>query len=155
MPRNFTSGSSSFYKWGERMLSRNKIAIIHVAKLEIGLSDGEYRDILNNNFKVESSTKLSNFQFEKLMIIFKKLGFRQIDKITIKQRYRIEEYTKKLKWDEARLKGFIKRQIGIEKNVEKLRKEEASKLITGLKKLERRLSENEKKQKESDMPEMS
>lgn len=134
------------------MLTRNKIAIIHVAKVEIGLSDEEYRSILNSNFKVKSSKELTNFQFEKLMIIFKKLGFRQIDKITIKQKYRIEEYIKKLKWDEARLKGFIKRQIGIEKNVENLRKEEASKVITGLKKLERRLSENEKKQKESGMP---
>jgi len=128
-----------FIKWGDEMLTRNKIALIHVAKTELGLSDQAYRAILESNFKIRSSKDLSNFQFEKLMKIFKKLGFRQQEKITAKQVFKIEEYVKKLDWNEKRLHGFIKRQIGVGKNVDKLKKQEASKLITGLKNMERRV----------------
>ena len=49
---------------------------IHLAKNQLGLSDDIYRDILWANFKVASSTKLSPFQADKLLDIFKAKGWK-------------------------------------------------------------------------------
>ena len=49
---------------------------IHLAKNQLGLSDEIYRDILQANFKVASSTKLSPFQADKLLDIFKAKGWK-------------------------------------------------------------------------------
>ncbi len=49
---------------------------IHIAKKELGLTDEIYRDILNFNFKVKSSSNLSPFQADKLLEIFKAKGWK-------------------------------------------------------------------------------
>lgn len=51
-------------------------AKIHIAKNQLGLTDEVYRDILRLNFKAESSSKLSPFQADKLLEIFKAKGWK-------------------------------------------------------------------------------
>lgn len=122
----------------------NMLAVIHIAKQEMGLADEDYREILRNNFKRDSSKDLNAFQQNELLRIFKKLGWKpKKDKTraSVPQVRNIKGLEKKLGWDDnsERLQGFIKRQIGHEKKVEWLTPPEASKVIEGLKKMERRM----------------
>ncbi len=55
---------------------RALIAKVHIATKQIGLSDDEYRDILEGMFKVRSSTKLSDARLVELIEHLKTLGFR-------------------------------------------------------------------------------
>lgn len=56
-------------------LAAKKIALVHVAKSRLGLSEDVYRDTLRNVAGVESSTKLNDLGFELLMDYFAGLGF--------------------------------------------------------------------------------
>lgn len=57
------------------MLSPKKLALIHVAKKQTGLTEAEYRDLLAG-FGAQSSKQLDGRQFDALLNHFKKLGFR-------------------------------------------------------------------------------
>lgn len=61
------------------MIAKSKIALIHVAKSKLGLSDEDYRSILNS-IDVSSSKELDNKGFVKIIDVFKKLGFQSINK---------------------------------------------------------------------------
>lgn len=50
-----------------RPIARNKVALVHVAKARLALSDDEYRDILRHVAGVESSKELDEFGFELLI----------------------------------------------------------------------------------------
>ncbi|WP_159585850.1 regulatory protein GemA [Chelativorans xinjiangense] len=52
-----------------------KIALLHVAKRQLGLDDDAYRDILKRWGGVETSRELEPLGFEKVMICLKELGF--------------------------------------------------------------------------------
>lgn len=57
-------------------ISRNKIAVIQVARQQLGLTDEDYRSILNNCGGVGSSKDLCDDGFEAVMFRFSQLGFR-------------------------------------------------------------------------------
>lgn len=57
-------------------LSRNKIAVIQVARQQLGLTEEDYRGILRNCGGVASSKDLSDDGFEAVMFRFSQLGFR-------------------------------------------------------------------------------
>jgi phage gp16-like protein len=57
------------------MIAKNKLAVIHIAKAQTGMTDEEYRDLLAG-FGVASSKDLKAGQFDKLMAQFEALGFR-------------------------------------------------------------------------------
>jgi phage gp16-like protein len=57
------------------MLSRNKIALIHIAKNKLKLADENYRLMLKS-FGVTTSKDLNDNQFKKLMDAFASLGFK-------------------------------------------------------------------------------
>ena len=57
------------------MPSRNLLAQIHIAKKDLGLTDTEYRDILYNNTKKESSKDISDPEALKVIGHFKSLGW--------------------------------------------------------------------------------
>lgn len=59
-------------------LEANQIALIHVAKKQLGLDDDAYRDVLRRWGGVESSADLDAIGFHKVMIRFEQLGFRSI-----------------------------------------------------------------------------
>lgn len=56
-------------------LNRKQIAILHVAKSKLGISEAEYRAALVQIAGVESSTELDRGGFEALMGFFEYLGF--------------------------------------------------------------------------------
>ena len=56
-------------------LSNKKIALIHVAKTKTGMTEDEYRDMLQS-FGADSSKKLAPALFVDVMKHFEKLGFK-------------------------------------------------------------------------------
>jgi len=73
-------------------LDGNQIAIIHIAKTQLKLTDEHYRYILSS-FGVSSSKDLSFSQFLSIMDIFKKLGFKNNGKKK-KEKSGMTEYEK-------------------------------------------------------------
>lgn len=58
------------------MLTHKQLALIHIAKNKLGIDDDLYRDILKAYFKVDTSKKLNQRQFDELLNIFNKSGFK-------------------------------------------------------------------------------
>ncbi len=58
------------------MIAKSKIAVIQVARQQLGLSDDDYRNILRNCAGVASSKDLGDDGFEAVMFRFSQLGFR-------------------------------------------------------------------------------
>ena len=56
-------------------ISKKKISLIHVAKARLGLTDEQYRKLLEASGGVQSAKELSDAGFEELMHCFKRLGF--------------------------------------------------------------------------------
>lgn len=59
------------------MPTSSQLALIHVAKKQLGLDEGEYRAILDRVAGVASSRELSRQSFDSLLVEFKRLGFHQ------------------------------------------------------------------------------
>lgn len=57
------------------MISREKIALVHVGKKELGLSEEEYREILRHHGGVGSARDLDEEGFKKVIDHMKALGF--------------------------------------------------------------------------------
>lgn len=57
-------------------LARKQLSLIHVAKAQLGLEDEDYRAILKRFGGVESSAKLEQPGFLRVMDAFTRLGFR-------------------------------------------------------------------------------
>jgi phage gp16-like protein len=56
-------------------LNKKQLAILHIAKKDVGLSEREYRELLLK-FGVVTSRNLNYLQFETIMNYLKSLGFR-------------------------------------------------------------------------------
>ena len=56
-------------------INKNQIKLIHVAKREVGMSDGEYRALLGS-VGATSSKQLTQSTFDAVMRHFERLGFR-------------------------------------------------------------------------------
>lgn len=142
------------------MINNKQKALIHIAKARLGLSDEEYRDILRTHGGAESSKYLDGLGFERVMAFFIKLGFkydrrrrtarpgspqaaefpRKVDFTILAsegQKKVIYHLMEDLGWWPARLYGFIVKMIGKERP-EELTKDEASKVIEGLKSMRNR-----------------
>ena len=134
------------------MINNKQKALLHVAKAELGLSEEEYRDILRVQGGVDSSVHLNDFGFEKVLAVFRKLGFRKTaarrkrnDKGPVRQgghslyllaseaqRKILYHLMEDLGWWPARLFGFLRKVTGKEKP-EQLSSKEAQKAIEALK----------------------
>lgn len=58
------------------MPSKQQLAMIHVAKKDLNLSDDHYRTMLFVNFRVESSKDLNDSEVNRLMTMFRDLGWK-------------------------------------------------------------------------------
>lgn len=117
-------------------VDRNRIGLIHVAKETLGIKEEDYRAMLKSNFNVTSSKDLTIPQFEKLMEIYKKLGFKS-KYITLNQKKNIQKKSKIL-WKEQtdiKLKNFIMQQVGYDIPLARLTVKEAQVVINGLDKV--------------------
>lgn len=116
-----------------KKIDKNRIGLIHVAKEALGIKDTNYKAMLKSNFNVMSSKDLTVPQFERLMDIYKKLGFKS-KYITLNQKKNIQKKSKML-WREqvdTRLKNFIMQQVGYDVPLVRLTVKEAQAVINGL-----------------------
>lgn len=133
------------------MINNKKKALLHVAKAQLGLDDDIYRDILEQETGVRSSTKLNNKTFSKVMLRFETLGFKSRrykppsrksrenkpdEIVTPGMQKFIEDLYNKLGWQDSKRRiGFNRRQI---KKPWPQSRAEANKVIEGLKAMIRR-----------------
>jgi hypothetical protein len=114
-----TEDEPATYKAGKYQERRHKLlALVHIAKKEIPLSDDEYRDVIAY-WGVKSSADMSIPELEELVAYFESLGFKKkvmdprdpgagIGQIKALQE-RIKTEAGKLNNGEVRLKGLVKK----------------------------------------------
>lgn len=113
------------------MLSKGKIAIIHIYKNILGLSDVEYRNNYLGLFGVETSKHLSPSQFKKLKDIFE-TNIRYQNLMSVNQYFAIMRLKKKVKDFDTFCSKNHKKDVT---NINSITREEASKLIYILQKI--------------------
>jgi hypothetical protein len=68
-------------------ITKKQIALLHVARQELGLDDDIYHDMLESVLGVSSSTEITKGQFEKILDHLKSHGFSIKRKITKNKKY--------------------------------------------------------------------
>jgi hypothetical protein len=115
-------------------LDRKKLALIHIVKKELALSDADYRCILERIAGVSSARDLDEAGFRKLMRFFVRSDYFRANAfgMTLKQKLFIKALVRQLSWDPAHLRNFIRKYYRRE-GLEAMNRKEASKLIESLK----------------------
>lgn len=65
---------------GQTEMKRNWLAIIHVGKTQLNLTDGEYRELLKTRYGVTSARDLAPAEGKDLIEYFRSIGFQPHDK---------------------------------------------------------------------------
>ncbi len=114
-------------------MNNKKLAVIHIVKRELSLSDEEYRNILERVVGVRSSKDLTDSQFHKLMRYFvRTLHYRVTSKgITLRQKHYIKQLEKDLGWDDSHFQNYINKYFH-NRDLETYSKHDASNLIVAL-----------------------
>ncbi len=117
-------------------LDRKKLAVIHIVKKELGLTDDEYRDLLERETGVRSARDLDEEGFRRLMRFFtRSRHYRDSpDAITLRQKLYIRHLVDELGWDHRHFSNFLNKYFH-KRRPEQLSKKEASKVIIALKKI--------------------
>lgn len=115
-------------------MDRKKLAVIHIVKKELNLSDAKYRSILHQVAGVKSAKELDEQNFRKLMNYFVRSKYYQVNPfgLTIKQKLYIKYLSQELNWEEEHLNNFIHKYYH-KANLDKLNRREAIRLIESLK----------------------
>ncbi len=116
------------------MIDHKKLAVIHIVKKELGLSDEEYRDSLEKITGVRSAKDLNDRLFHKLMRYFAKSKHYRAnrDGITFRQKLYIKHLLEDLNWDNTHFENFLHKYYKKDR-LSHLNKREASKVIESLK----------------------
>lgn len=116
------------------MLDQKKLAVIHIVKKELGISDEEYRNTLEKVAGVRSARDLDEAGFQRLMRYFARSGHYRASRegITFRQRMYLKHLVEDLGWEATHYANFLKKYY---KTAEPgtLSKQEASKVIESLK----------------------
>ncbi len=115
-------------------MDKKKLALIHIIKKELNLSDAEYRNILREACAVESAKDLDEYKFRKLMNFFVRSRHWYVNKfgLTIKQKLYIQDLSRRINWTNGHLDNFIHKYYR-RANIDELNKKEAAKVIAALK----------------------
>ena len=115
-------------------LDRKKLALVHIVKKELELSDADYRCILERIAGVASAKDLDEAGFRRLMRFFVRSDYFRANSfgLTLKQKLFVKALARQLGWDPAHLRNFIRKYYQKE-GLEVLDRKEASKLIESLK----------------------
>lgn len=118
----------------ETGLDKKKLALIHIVKRELNLSDQEYRDILYQVTGVRSAKDLNEITFKRLFRYFTRSKHYQINQygLTFRQKYFIKHLVEDLRWDEDHFHNFLKKYYH-KTAIDELTKADASKVIESLK----------------------
>ena len=120
-------------------LDRKKLALIHIIKKNLKLSDQLYRDILFHSAGVRSAKDLDEQSFYKLMKYFVQSDYYQKKQngITLKQKMYIEYLTARINWTREHLTNFIRKYYH-QPDLEYFTKKDAAKIIEALKNISNR-----------------
>jgi len=115
-------------------MDQKKLAVIHIVKKELGLSDEEYRQILQKAAGVSSAKDLDEGKFRKVMNYFVRSHYYQLNPsgLTIRQKLYIKYLAQELGWEEGHLRNFLHKYYH-KFDIEELTKEEAIRAIESLK----------------------
>jgi len=115
-------------------MDKKKLAVIHIVKRELSLSDDDYRDILERVASVRSAKDLTDDQFHKLMRYFVRTRhYRVTGKgITLRQKYYIRQLKERLQWDDSHFQNYIHKYFH-SRDLNSYTKHDASNLIVALK----------------------
>ena len=116
------------------MLDRNKLAVIHIVKNEIGLADDAYRKILHDVCGVTTSKDLDETGFRKLMRHFARSKYYRDHAagITFRQKMYIKHLKEQTGWNDSHFQNFVHKYYNTNK-IDTLNRKDASKLIESLK----------------------
>lgn len=116
------------------MLDHKKLAVIHIVKKELNLSEQQYRDTLEKITGLRTARDLDDTGFHKLMKYFAKSKFYRLnqDGLTFRQKMYIKHLKDQLGWDEPHFINFLKKYYK-KMALETLTRKEASKVIESLK----------------------
>jgi hypothetical protein len=117
-------------------MDKKKLAVIHIVKRELGLSDQEYRDILEKTAGVRSALEMDDRGFQRLMHYFVRTRHYRSnrDAITLRQKLFINHLREEIGWSPEHLRNFLKKYYK-KAAVDSFSKREASKVIESLKKV--------------------
>lgn len=120
-------------------MDKKKLALIHIIKKELNLSEPEYRSILQQAAGVNSAKDLDEEKFRELMNYFVRSKYYRVNPfgLTIKQKLYIKYLREELNWGEGHLNNFIHKYYH-KPNIDSLRRDEAIKLIESLKNISQR-----------------
>jgi len=115
-------------------MDRKKLALIHIIKKDLKLSDDEYRKILLETAGVESARDLTAEGFRALMNYFVRSKHYKVNKndLTIKQKMYVKYLLFDLGWDFDHFTNFLIKYYH-KSRIDWLTKKEASHLIESLK----------------------
>jgi len=115
-------------------LARKKLALIHIVKKELELSDRDYRCLLRRVAGVESSRDLDEAGFRTLMRFLVRSDYYRANSfgMTLKQKMFIKSLASQLGWDPQHLTNFIRKYYQ-RPDLDHLDRKDASKLIESLK----------------------
>lgn len=116
------------------MLDHKKLAVIHIVKRELGLSDPEYRDSLEKAAGVRSAKDLDDRGFRKLMNHFARSKYYRLNKdgFTLRQKMYVNDLKRQLNWQDLHFANFLKKYYR-KTSIESLSKKEAGNVIESLK----------------------
>jgi hypothetical protein len=128
------AGGPSSPDAGARTLDRKKLALIHIVKKELGISDRDYRCLLRRVAGVETSKDLDDAGFRTLMRFFVRSDYYRANSfgMTLKQKLFIKALVSQLGWEESHLTNFIRKYYRRD-GLDVLTRKEASHLIESLK----------------------
>ena len=116
------------------MLDHKKLAVIHIVKKELAISEAEYRATLEKVTGVRSARDLDEAGFQRLMRYFARSGHYRasLAGITFRQRMYIKHLVEDLAWEATHYANFLKKYYKTSETGT-LSKKEASKVIESLK----------------------
>lgn len=116
------------------MLDHKKLAVIHIVKKELQISEEEYRATLEKVAGVHSARELDNPGFQRLMRYFARSKHYRAspEGITFRQRMYIKHLLQDLAWEETHYINFLKKYYKTT-TTRSLSKKDASKVIESLK----------------------
>ncbi len=116
------------------MIDNKKLALVHIVKKELGLEDGEYRDILEKAAGVRSAKYLDDEKFRKLMNYFARSSHYTVHPggLSFRQKLFIKKLASDMGWSGEHLGNFLNKYYHV-RDVNRLSKKEASNAIESLK----------------------
>ncbi len=124
-------------------IDAKKIALIHIVKKDLRLTDDEYRAVLQSVAGVKSSKDLDEAGFRKLMNFLVRSVHYRVNPLgmTLKQKMFIRHLAQEMMWNEEHLTAFIQKYYH-QPRLEDLSRKEAIKLIESLKQVKEHQKKN-------------